>query len=523
MVGMRLGGSRWLAAVAAVALIEAVSVGNPVHADVHGNGDNFEGTLDSNPSSSPKQVASSWWSGSTQSVTQRYGCTLALYQELDAAPAWCPYPYNGGWHQGIDIGISQPTTLYSRVEGTVADFHTSCLQMGCALGYLAIRTGIGQIVYLLHGSPNTPFNSVGQPVHVGDSVYTTGNNGYSSGYHLHFEVHKSIVGQLQVPTGPGDDINPEQWLVGTLQVDGLQGDVNGDGLTDLVAVNEDSVFVTLSTGSGFQAPNSWWNAPIPPSPPGVPPYGARATLLGDVTGNGKADIVAVNDNSVWVMLSTGSSFSAPVSWSSNTPFFGTRATLLADIRGIGRADLVAVNDTSTWVMLSNGSTSFGTPVLWSSTPFYGTRATLLGDVTGDRKADLVAVNDGATFVMPSNGAGFDQPQSWSSTPFYGTRATLVGDVNNNGQMDLIAVNENNVWVMLSIGSAFGPPGLWLNTSSPPPYGTRATFLGSEVVSRWADLVAVNDGNTYVMVSGYTSFSAPAQWSTTAFYGSHGTL
>jgi hypothetical protein len=36
----------------------------------------------------------------------------------------------------------------------------------------------------------------------------------------------------------------------------------------------------------------------------------------DVNGDGRADLVAQNENGTWVMLSTGSSFSPPVQWSS---------------------------------------------------------------------------------------------------------------------------------------------------------------------------------------------------------------
>ena len=136
-----------------------------------------------------------------------------------------------------------------------------------------------------------------------------------------------------------------------------------------------------STGSGFSIPERWSGDPF---------FGTKATLLGDVTGDGRADLVAVNENDTWVMLSTGSGFPAPARWSGE-PFFGTKATLLGDLTGDGRADLVAVNENDTWVMLSTGS-GFPAPARWSGEPFFGTKATLLGDLTGDGRADLLAVN-----------------------------------------------------------------------------------------------------------------------------------
>jgi hypothetical protein len=92
---------------------------------------------------------------------------------------------------------------------------------------------------------------------------------------------------------------------------------------------------------------------------------------------------------------------------------------IGGLTGSHPADLIAVNDDSTWVMPSTG-TGFRAPQEWSSAPFYGTRATLVGDVSGDGRADLIAVNDDSTWVMRSTGTGFRAPQEWSTTPFYGT-------------------------------------------------------------------------------------------------------
>ena len=73
-----------------------------------------------------------------------------------------------------------------------------------------------------------------------------------------------------------------------------------------------------------------------------------------MNGDGKADLVAVNNDSVWVMLSTGSGFGPPTEWS-NVPFYGNLSTQVADVTGDGKADLVAQNSSSTWVMESTGT------------------------------------------------------------------------------------------------------------------------------------------------------------------------
>ena len=68
-------------------------------------------------------------------------------------------------------------------------------------------------------------------------------------------------------------------------------DVNGDGKKDVVAFGNDGVYVSLSTGSGFTAPSRW-----------VADYShnngrwlseKHLRLLGDVNGDGKRDVVAL--------------------------------------------------------------------------------------------------------------------------------------------------------------------------------------------------------------------------------------
>ena len=87
----------------------------------------------------------------------------------------------------------------------------------------------------------------------------------------------------------------------------------------------------------------------------------------------------------------------------------------ADVTGDARADMVALNSTSAWVMNSTG-TVFGPPVQWSNSPFYGQIATLWGDVSGDGKADLIAINNLSIWVEQSTGVAFSAPAQWQSGP-----------------------------------------------------------------------------------------------------------
>ncbi len=112
------------------------------------------------------------------------------------------------------------------------------------------------------------------------------------------------------------------------------------------------------------------------------------------------------------MLANGSGFSAPHLWSSMA-FNGTKAMLAGDVNGDGKTDLIAVNTGSSWVMLSNGS-GFRAPHQWSNIVFNGTGTMLAGDLNGDGKTDLIAVNynsftnTGSSRVMLANGSSFER-------------------------------------------------------------------------------------------------------------------
>jgi hypothetical protein len=177
-------------------------------------------------------------------------------------------------------------------------------------------------------------------------------------------------------------------------------DVNGDGKADAVAFNGSNIYVMLSNGSGFNQPILW-----PSTNPFYGTHDTFSTQLADVNGDGKADAVAFDGSSVYVMLSSGSGFGASTQWS-NVQFYGTapqaaNPTQLADVNGDGKADAVAFNGSSVYVMLSNGS-GFNSPIQWSGTLFYGTHdtfSTQLGDVNGDHRADAVAFDGSYTYVM----------------------------------------------------------------------------------------------------------------------------
>ena len=84
----------------------------------------------------------------------------------------------------------------------------------------------------------------------------------------------------------------------------------------------------------------------------VPYDGSRGTFFADVTGDGKADAIAVNDDKVTVRRSDGSKFTGNESWT-QVPYYGSRGTFFADVTGDGKADAIAVNDDKVTVRRSD--------------------------------------------------------------------------------------------------------------------------------------------------------------------------
>jgi len=190
-----------------------------------------------------------------------------------------------------------------------------------------------------------------------------------------------------------------RWLIGGFH--GTYGtwfaDVNGDGMADGIGINDNDVWVTLSTGAGFAFPERWLVGGF---------HGTRGTWFADVDGDGKADGIGVNDDDIWVMRSTGSSasgFAFPERWLVGG-FHGTRGTWFADIDGDGKADGIGVNDDDIWVLRSTGSSQsgFAFPLRWLVGRFYGSITTAFVNVNHDRKADGIAVNGDDIWTLPSS-------------------------------------------------------------------------------------------------------------------------
>lgn len=291
-------------------------------------------------------------------------------------------------------------------------------------------------------------------------------------------------------------------------------DLDGDGMSDVVATNLDGNYAMSSNGFGFA---DWRHL-------SMPFYGDRETAYGDLDGDGADDAIAINFGAIYAMRSYGWTLGDFALWTT-FPYYGNRRTLVGDVDGDQRADVVAVNLENVWVMRSDG-TQLTSIAYWGGPSLHGTVQTDLADVDGDHRADLIA-NRGAlgVFVARSTGAGFLPAERWTAAGVYhahddrklfvADRELGFGDVDGDGDADALAVRYDGIYVRRSNGIQFLTEERW---TTAPVVGDRATLFGDVTGDGLVDVVAVNHDADHVLVStgtGFVPFGAP--WTAHPFY------
>jgi hypothetical protein len=141
------------------------------------------------------------------------------------------------------------------------------------------------------------------------------------------------------------------WLAPQYGTTMMLGDVNGDGLADLCARAKPGLFCALSRRTAFGRFEKWSTgidfADGDPVPWATEPSSYGTLRLGDLNGDGRADVCGRGPAGVRCALSTGRSFTRASLWltSDMTDARGWRSAeralsiQLGDINGDGRADI----------------------------------------------------------------------------------------------------------------------------------------------------------------------------------------
>jgi hypothetical protein len=227
------------------------------------------------------------------------------------------------------------------------------------------------------------------------------------------------------------------------------GDLNGDGRADIVTANYNpaSVSVGLNRGGGRFEGGDYEVGGL-----------ARWIAIGELDGDGKADLVTTLEGEVRgsdvpygfsVLINQGDGhFSPRRDYETDTK---PLSMALEDLNGDKRADLAIGRGETVSVLINRGDGTFLSPVAYTigGQP----RSLESGDLNGDAKPDLVALaGASALSVLLNRGDGtFEAKQNYRSgrTP----TSVAIGDLNGDRRPDLAVSNfsGNTVSVLLNRG------------------------------------------------------------------------
>ena len=239
--------------------------------------------------------------------------------------------------------------------------------------------------------------------------------------------------------------------------DVVVGDVSGDGLDDVVVAVKGSTgsyaAVLASAGDGTYVAEDRVSITHSENP---------VLALGDVTGDGVADVVAMWRSGRAVEVLTDYALPAGTgswdTWSYQT-LPGTQwptAVAAGDTNGDGLTDVVVTAggnrpDSRVTVLqrLVGGKLSAGYSLLSYDIP----EPVAVADVDGDARADIVTAHGGwnALGVYRQNNRGQLLDEQLFTVPYashYHPRALAVGDVTGDGRADLLLADYNNGLVLL---------------------------------------------------------------------------
>jgi uncharacterized repeat protein (TIGR01451 family) len=299
--------------------------------------------------------------------------------------------------------------------------------------------------------------------------------------------------------------------VGSFPFSVTVADFNSDGNADLAVANAGSasnnVAILLGTGTGsFGAATNF-----------AAGQGPISIAVGDFNGDGKFDLVVVNNNSnnVAILLGTGTgSFGAATNFAVGTNPFSVS---VGDFNNDGKSDFAVTNNGSNNVsiLLGTGTGSFGATTNFAvgSAPL----SIVIGDFNNDGNSDLAVANSGANNVsiLPGTGSG----SFATATNFAvgtGPHGITLGDFNGDGQPDLAVTNENsnNVSVLLGTGmGSFGAAANFMVGAIP-----RSVATGDFNSDGKSDLAVANSGSSsnvsILLGTGTGSFGAATNFALT---------
>jgi hypothetical protein len=237
------------------------------------------------------------------------------------------------------------------------------------------------------------------------------------------------------------------------------GDLDGDGKPDLAVTNLSnnnvSLFLNTSTVGNINfAPRVDFSSATLPISVGI----------GDIDGDGKPDIVTANNSSATIMVLQNLSTSGNLNFSSAlslTTGSSPRSVSLGDIDGDGKAEIVVANTTSSTLSVFRNLSTAGSINLSSKVDFVTgsqPRSVSLGDIDGDGKTDLTVSNEISSTVSVfrnTSSIGVINSGSFAGKVDFSTslpQTVRAGDLDLDGKPDIIMAESNGISILRNLAS-----------------------------------------------------------------------